>query len=59
MGSGVYYPLARPTDTKYTDTNLVIGQSYNYKIYAVNAAGDGPMSLPVTGFAIEKPGIIR
>jgi len=59
VGSGVYYPLSKAFDTFFTDTNLVIGKSYNYKIYAANAAGDGPMSLPLTGYAGEEPGIIR
>ena len=35
------------------------GQSYNYKIYASNGAGDGPTSPPIVGYAGEIPGVIR
>jgi Fibronectin type III domain len=59
VGSGVFYPLYQGTETSFTDENLIEGQSYNYKVYATNAAGDGPMSLPIVTYAGEYPGIIR
>jgi hypothetical protein len=46
-------------ETSFIDTNLVEGKSYNYKIYASNAAGDGLVSQPKVGYAGEIPGIIR
>lgn len=59
VGSGIFYPLWSGAETSFIDTNLVEGKSYNYKIYASNAAGDGPVSQPKVGYAGEIPGIIR
>ncbi len=59
VGSGIYYPLYKGSDTSYTDEGLVEGQSYNYKVYATNAAGDGPVSTAIVTYAAEFPGIIR
>ncbi len=59
VGSGVFYPLWTSSETSFTDTNLVEGQSYNYKVYATNGAGDGPLSLPIVAYAGEIPGLIR
>lgn len=42
VGSGVFYPIYTGTNTFFTDANLIYGQSYNYKVYATNSAGDGP-----------------
>lgn len=59
VGSGVFYPLYQGSETTFTDEGLVEGQSYNYKVFATNAAGDGPMSLPILTYAGEYPGLIR
>lgn len=58
VGSGVFYPIYQGIDLSFTDVNLVPGQSYNYKIYATNGAGDGPVSTVLTGYAGEYPGKI-
>lgn len=58
VGSGTYYELMTDLVLTYTDTNLVEGASYNYKVYANNTAGAGTLSAIVTGVAGELPGLI-
>lgn len=43
---GNYTLIASPQRETFTDTNLVNGQSYWYKVSAVNSAGEGEMSGP-------------
>lgn len=59
VGSGIFYPLYQGIETAFTDDNLVAGQAYNYKVYATNAAGDGPMSAAIVTHAAELPSILR
>lgn len=58
VGNGVYYPIYIGSDTNFTDTKLIPGQSYNYKIYATNGAGDGPVSNTLSAIAGSLPGKI-
>ena len=58
VGSGVFYTVYQGTDTSFTDTELVEGESYNYKIYATNGAGSGPVSSMLTAIAGAEPGKI-
>ena len=53
VGSGVFYTLAHVSGStlEFTDTGLVEGQLYNYKVYATNAIGDGLESAVLTGTA--------
>lgn len=58
-GSGVYYTLYSGTNLYYNDTGLVSGSTHNYKIKAVNLAGDGLESATaVVGTAGAVPGKI-
>ena len=41
-------PVGSPTTTSFTDTGLTSGQGYSYRVAAVNDAGQGPSSDPVT-----------
>lgn len=54
-GVGVYYILYQGSNNSYTDIDLIPGQSYNYKVYASNYIGDGPISTSVVGYAAEYP----
>lgn len=56
IGSGVYYEIYKGLGLSFVDSNLVDGQSYNYKIYATNGAGDGIESAILIGVAGELPG---
>jgi len=58
IGSGTYYPLWTGLANSYTDSGLVAGQSYNYKILATNAAGDSALTSAVAGIAGALPGKI-
>jgi hypothetical protein len=42
--SGSYSPLSSPTSPSYTDTGLTSGQTYWYKVTAVNAIGESVAS---------------
>jgi fibronectin type 3 domain-containing protein len=46
--SGAYSILASPTGTSYTDGGLTSGQTYWYKVSAVNANGEGQASNPIS-----------
>jgi len=59
VGSGVFYPLYQGIETSFTDTDLIDGYAYNYKVYATNAAGDGPISAPILTYAAELPSMLR
>jgi len=50
-GAGAYAQVATPADgdTNYVDSGLAAGESYGYKLLAVNAAGDSKESNEVTG----------
>jgi len=41
----------------YTNTNLTNGQSYYYKVSAVNGVGEGPLSSEVSATPATKPSI--
>jgi len=53
VGSGVFYALAEVPGTmlEFTDSNLVAGQLYNYKVSASNEIGSGLESVVFTGTA--------
>jgi hypothetical protein len=61
VGSGVFYALAQVSGStlEYTDTGLVPGQAYSYKVYASNVIGDGPESAVLTGTAGQEPGKVE
>ncbi len=46
--AGPYSALASPSITSFTDTNLTNGQTYWYRISAVNALGEGALTDPVS-----------
>ncbi|MEM3065674.1 MAG: fibronectin type III domain-containing protein [Candidatus Nitrosotenuis sp.] len=49
VGSGSYTNLVQSTtDTTYSHTSLTTGQSYTYKIYAINSAGTSIASSEVS-----------
>jgi hypothetical protein len=39
VGSGVFYNLSTSKTNEFTDTGLVHGQKYNYKVSATNIIG--------------------
>lgn len=53
VGSGVFYALAEVVGTllEFTDSDLVAGQLYNYKVSASNEIGSGLESTVFTGTA--------
>jgi fibronectin type 3 domain-containing protein len=47
--SGTFSPLvAGLTTTTYTDSTVMPGQSYQYRVFAINSAGSSPASAAVT-----------
>lgn len=52
--NGTFILIASPTGTNHTDTGLTNGQTYWYKVSAVNIAGESELS-PATSVAIPKP----
>lgn len=49
---GIFSVIASPSGPNYSDTNLTKGQTYWYKVSAVNADGEGPQS---PAFSIDVP----
>jgi predicted phage tail protein len=52
--TGTYSLIASPTALTYTDTGLTNGQTYWYKVSAVNVAGEGAQS-PAISANIPQP----
>jgi fibronectin type 3 domain-containing protein len=52
---GEYEELAAPTALNYTDTGLMNGQAYYYKVSAVNAIGEGAKVGPATATPATTP----
>jgi hypothetical protein len=52
---GTYSLIASPTDLYYTDTGLINGRTYWYKVSAVNTAGEGGMTVPVFSTPFTVP----
>jgi hypothetical protein len=52
--NGTYAVIASPVGLNYTDTGLTNGQTYWYKVSAVNIAGESAKS-PATAAVIPKP----
>jgi hypothetical protein len=52
--TGTYSLIASPTALTYTDTGLTNGQTYWYKVSAVNAAGEGAQS-PAVSALVPQP----
>ena len=52
--TGTYSLIASPTDTTYTDTGLTNGQTYWYKVGAVNVVGEGAQS-PAVSVLVPQP----
>lgn len=50
-GSGSFHYLTTVTSTSYLDADLTTGQTYSYKVSAVNSYGEGP----ITAGAFTKP----
>ena len=48
-------PLATVSVTTYTNENLTNGTTYQYRVAARNAGGDGPPSEPVSATPVEPP----
>lgn len=55
VGSGVYYTITEGLFDSYTDTGLVEGASYNYKVKANNTAGESAESSVLIGTAGQLP----
>ena len=60
VGTGIFYHYASVDGytTNYTDTGLVLGKKYNYKIVAANVIGEGLESAVLIGTAGQEPGKI-
>jgi uncharacterized protein (DUF1800 family)/fibronectin type 3 domain-containing protein len=48
-------PLARPTAPTFSDTTVINGTTYSYRVAARNAGGDGPFSATVTAKPVPPP----
>lgn len=42
-----WLPIASPTDTSYTLSNLITGHLYVFTVTAVNDVGESAMSVPL------------
>ena len=58
VGSGVYFVVHEGAGTSYTDTDLVAGASYSYKVQAANFVGAGQESDVLITTASSIPGKI-
>jgi hypothetical protein len=52
--NGTYALIVSPSGTNHTDTGLTNGQTYWYKVSAMNIAGESELS-PATSAAVPKP----
>ena len=58
VGSGVHYIIYEGIEATYIDTGLQAGETYLYKVSAVNAFGQGEVSSVLTTTASQIPGKI-
>ena len=58
VGSGVHYIVYQGSESRYVDINLQPGETYLYKVRAVNAFGQGLESDILTTTASQIPGKI-
>ena len=58
VGSGVHYVVYEGPEAKFIDTNLRPGETYLYRVRAVNARGEGVESALLTTTASQVPGKI-
>lgn len=58
VGIGVFFTIWEGQENVYRNTGLIPGQTYMYRIKAVNAIGDGPFSNILTTTASAVPGKI-
>ena len=56
VGSGVFFVVYEGSSPSYTDTNLVAGASYSYKVTASNIVGAGEESDVLITTASSIPG---
>lgn len=54
--AGPYVPIATPTEPAYTDTALLNGTTYYYKIRSVNPSGESPDTPPLEATPTPLPG---
>lgn len=59
VGSGVHFKIYEGFESRYVDTNLQAGETYLYKVWAVNDRGEGPESDVLTTTASQIPGKIE
>jgi fibronectin type 3 domain-containing protein len=52
-------PLRSTSATSYTNTGLVNGATYSYKVAAYDATGTGPQSAAVSAVPLAPPRVIR
>jgi fibronectin type 3 domain-containing protein len=53
--TGTYSLIATPSDTDYNDTLLTNGQTYWYYVSAVNIAGEGTATAPISSMPFTVP----
>ncbi len=54
--TGGFTLISSPTGTTYIDSNgLTNGQTYWYEVSAVNAAGEGPVTVPISSIPFTVP----
>jgi predicted phage tail protein len=53
--TGTYSPIGPPTDLYYSDNDLTNGQTYWYKVSAVNAIGEGATTTPQSAIPYTVP----
>lgn len=58
VGIGVFFTIWEGQETSYRNTGLMPGQTYMYRIKAVNIIGEGPFSGVLTTTASAIPGKI-
>jgi fibronectin type 3 domain-containing protein len=48
LRDGLQYATVKAPTTTYTDTAVISGTTYNYRVRATSAAGNSPLSATVT-----------